>query len=171
MARRALAGSAPTAITFHVADGCGGTLLARPRRIHRPDRPAHRRRLRPAVARDCRSGRTRSRRPRPQGGRHPRYLDRHQSELAGRWRRPIGSGIVGPSDLRSRPQSCRLSRFWGLPRSRSADAARRVAPLRVFQGPAGAADVFGRHRCGRSCHGPAGRGPGCRARCCVVRYR
>jgi hypothetical protein len=37
-----------------------------------------------------------------QGDRHPRYLERHHPELAGRWRRPAAGGIVGIADLRSR---------------------------------------------------------------------
>ena len=36
-----------------------------------------------------------------QGDRHPRYLERHHPELAGRWRRPVAGGIVGPAGLRS----------------------------------------------------------------------
>ena len=49
-----IAARAPASAALHVADGCRRPLLARLRRIHPPDRRAHRRRLRPAVERDRR---------------------------------------------------------------------------------------------------------------------
>ena len=70
--------------------------------------------------------RARSGGPRRQGGRHPRYLERHHLELAGRWRRPIAGGVVGLADLRSQrgilpaiaaSGSAAISTAWrGLPR-------------------------------------------------------
>ena len=66
IARRAVASPSPSPAALHVADGCRGPLLARLRRIHPPDRRAHRRGLRPVVERDRRGIRARSRRPRAQ---------------------------------------------------------------------------------------------------------
>ena len=54
---------APPAAALHLADGSGRPLHARRRRIHRPDRPAHHGRFRPAMARDRRDLRIRSHRP------------------------------------------------------------------------------------------------------------
>ena len=95
--------TAPAPAALHVADGCRWPLLARLRRIHPPDRRAHRGRLRPAVARHRRKvfgldpeGRV------VKASRHPRHLERHHAELAGRWRRPIAGRTVRPADLRSR---------------------------------------------------------------------
>ena len=55
-----------------------------------------------------------------QGGRHPRHLERHHPELAGRWRRPVAGRIVGLADLRPDAEFRRLSRLRRLPRSRRA---------------------------------------------------
>ena len=67
--------------------------------------------------------RARSRRPRRQGDRDARHLERHHPELAGRRRRPLAGRIVGIADLRSRRKFDRLSRLRRLPRSRRPDAA------------------------------------------------
>ncbi len=55
--RTAASGAVRTAsasAALPVAGGCGGPLCARLRRVHPPDRRAHRRRLRPPLARDRR---------------------------------------------------------------------------------------------------------------------
>ncbi len=73
------------------------------------------------------------RRPRDAGVRHAPDLERHHAELARRWRQRLAGRIVGPADLRSRAEFCRLSGFWRLPRSRRPGAAGRVAPLRILR--------------------------------------
>ena len=86
--------------------------------------------------------RPRSRRPRAQGGRHPRRLERHHRELAGRWWHPVAGGIVGSAGVRCGAKFCRLSRIWRLPRSRRVDAAGGAAPSRIVLRPADTTNTF-----------------------------
>ena len=76
--RRAAAGSARLPLRFTWQMDQDGRFTLDIRRIHPPDRPAHRRWLRPAVARDRRDLRPRSRWPRDEGACHPRDLERHR---------------------------------------------------------------------------------------------
>ncbi len=97
--RRAVAAPTPASAALHVADGCRWPLRARLRRIHPPDRHAHRRRLRPAMERNRRDLRARSGGPRRQGDRDAPHLERHRAELAGRRRQPPAGGIGRIADL------------------------------------------------------------------------
>ena len=123
--RPAGAAGAPPAAALHLADGSRRPLHARLRRIHRPDRPAHHGRFRPAMARDRRDLRIRSRRPDDAGLCDGRHLERHHAELAGGRRRHLARRTVRPADLRCGAKLHRLSRHRRLPRFRRHRAARR----------------------------------------------
>ena len=121
------AAGAPPAAALHLADGSGRPLHARHQRIHRPDRPAHHGRFRPAMARDRRDLRIRSHRPDDAGLCDGRHLERHHAELAGGRRRHLARRTVRPADLRCGAKLHRLSRHRRLPRFRRHRAARRPA--------------------------------------------
>src|SRR4029077_16799089 len=124
---------APASAALHVADGPRWPLLARFGRIHPPDRPAHRGRLRTSLERYRGKFPARSRGPRHEGLRDSRYLEQYHAELAGRRRRSFAGRIVGAADLRFDAEFRGLSRFWRVPRSRRPGAAGCTAPLRVLR--------------------------------------
>ena len=102
MARPAGAEYAAASAALHVADGCRRPLLARLRRIHPPDRRAHRGGLRPAVERHRRqrSGSI------PQGRVLKAVATRDTwSGITLNWPvdggEPLAGGIVGLADVRS----------------------------------------------------------------------
>ena len=139
-----------------------GRFFARLRRVHPADRRAHRRRFRPAMARNRRNFRARSRRPhraRRSRPARPGAASRVYWPVDGGGRLPVE--LSGLPVYRRRAQFRRLSRLRRVPRSRQPRASRRCcAALEPAHEPAPSlsADIVpAQSEHAAAAHPPAGR--------------
>ena len=143
----------PAPAALHVADGCRRPLLARLRRIHPPDRPAHRRWLRPAVERYRRdaSGSI------PTAGSPKALAHARRPGAASRW---TGRSMAADA-CRSSCRACRSTITLGTSPAIAVSASaaistaltglRRCAAPESVDGVGPAAAVVGGYHRGRSC--------------------